>query len=288
MNISEAFEYYRKAEIIARGLSSKTDESYVYSSKLAVSFFGNISIEDVNVEDVRDYYEHLLGWQRPDTARGHMVCLRSVIKCLRRRDPNIMDPEEIRLPKREKREVVYLTKAEVEEFINVVARKRRGYPEVNRLRNVAIMELLYATGLRVGELCRLNKNSIKNHQFTVIGKSKEPRICFINSRAEEAINKYLNKRTDSSMAMFISNQTERRITPGTVRRIFQRACDMSDFEGVHPHTLRHSFATYMLEREVDLIYISQMMGHQSLDTTRMYTHYSNPKLKRIYDCAMEE
>lgn len=288
MNISEAFAYYRKAEIMARGLSRKTDESYVYSCKLAVDFFGDMPITNIRPEDTRDYYEHLLGWQRPDTARGHMVCLRSVIKCLRRRDPNIMDPEEIRLPKREKREVVYLTKAEVEEFINVVARKRRGYPEVNRLRNVAIMELLYATGLRVGELCRLNKNSIKNHQFTVIGKSKEPRICFINSRAEEAINKYLNKRTDSSMAMFISNQTERRITPGTVRRIFQRACDMSDFEGVHPHTLRHSFATYMLEREVDLIYISQMMGHQSLDTTRMYTHYSNPKLKRIYDCAMEE
>ena len=288
MNISEAFAYYRKAEIMARGLSRKTDESYVYSCKLAVDFFGDMPITNIRPEDTRDYYEHLLGWQRPDTARGHMVCLRSVIKCLRRRDPNIMDPEEIRLPKREKREVVYLTKAEVEEFINVVARKRRGYPEVNRLRNVAIMELLYATGLRVGELCRLNKNSIKNHQFTVIGKSKEPRICFINSRAEEAINKYLNKRTDSSMAMFISNQTERRITPGTVRRIFQRACDMSDFEGVHPHTLRHSFATYMLERKVDLIYISQMMGHQSLDTTRMYTHYSNPKLKRIYDCAMEE
>lgn len=286
MLISEAFEEYRKMEVIAAGLSSKTRESYIYAEKLAVSYFGNVRFDSIKPEDVVSFYEHLLGWQSPDTARGNIICLRAVVRFMKRRHDNRLDPEDIKIPHREKRSIEYLTEPEVIEFIEAVGEKHRGYAEINRLRNIAIVELLYSSGIRVGELCKLNRNSIKNRQFTVVGKSKEPRICFINTRSEKAIEAYLKVRNDNNPALFISNQNGRRITPGNVRRVFQNVCARSDFEGVHPHTIRHSFATYLLEKHVDLRYIADLMGHQSLDTTKMYTHYSNPKLKQIYQIAM--
>ena len=288
MLIKEAFSMYEEEEVIAGGMSKKTLESYVYAEKLASEFFGaGTRIEDVMPIDVRTFYQHLLTWQKPDTARGNIGCFRAVVRlCVRRKLDMHTLPEDIKIPKREKRLVGYLTSTEAEEFIAVIAQKRRGYAEINRLRNIAIARVLYCSGLRVGELCTLNRNSIKNRQFTIVGKSKEPRLCFITPEAEEAIQKYLEERTDKNPALFISNETEKRITPGTIRRVFQNACDRSNFEGVHPHTLRHSFATALLDKEVDLVYISQLLGHESLDTTKVYTHYSNPKLKHIYDSAM--
>lgn len=286
MLISEAFQTYRKREVIAAGLSSKTLESYIYAEKLVVAYFGDTEFSSIKVEDVISFYEHLLGWQAPDTARGNIICLRSVVRLMKRCSDSALDPDDIKVPKREKRTIEYLTEPEVTEFIEVVGEKRRGYAEINRLRNVAIVEILYASGIRVSELCKLNRNSINNRQFTVVGKSKEPRICFINQRSEIALENYLKMRDDNSSAMFVANQNGRRIVPGNVRRIFQNVCARSDFEGVHPHTLRHSFATHMLEKRVDLRYIADLMGHQSLDTTKIYTHYSNPKLQQIYRIAM--
>lgn len=288
MLVSEAFLSYRKMEVIAAGLSSKTDESYIYAAKLAVQFFGDVEFDNLTPEDAIRYYEHLLGWQAPDTARGNIVCLRAVARYMKRRFDSKLDPEDIKVPRREKRTIEYLTEPEVLEFIEVIGRKRRGYPEINRLRNIAIVETLYASGIRVGELCKLNRTSIKNRQFIVVGKSKEPRLCFINSRAEAAIEAYLQQRTDNERALFVSNQNDKRINPGNVRRIFQWACKRSDFVNVHPHTIRHSFATQLLEKHVDLRYIADLMGHQSLDTTKIYTHYTNPKLKQIYDLAMND
>lgn len=286
MLVAEAFETYRRREVIGAGLSSKTMESYIYAEKVAVGFFGNIDFNLIGLEDVIAFYEYLLNWQTPDTARGNIICLRSVARLMRRCFNGKLDPDDIKVPKREKRSIKYLTEPEVMEFIEVIGAKQRGYAEINRRRNIAMAEVIYSSGVRVSELCKLNRNSIRNRQFTVVGKSKDPRLCFINLRSEQAINAYLKLRNDTNPALFISNQNGHRITPGTVRRVFQLACNRSDFEDVHPHTLRHSFATYMLEHNVDIRYISDLMGHQSLDTTKIYTHYANPKLRTIYDIAM--
>lgn len=285
--ISEAFFEYEQSEIIAGGLSKKTLESYVYAEKLAEKYFNNVDITTINAQDVREFYAHLLTWQKPDTARGNILCFRAVIGYLNKSGVKTsVDQEHIKVPKREKREIQYLTEPEVEEFINVVGQKVRGYSEANRLRNIAICKLLYTTGIRVGELCALNRNSIRDRQFTVIGKSKSPRVCFITSDTEKAIGEYLEIREDNNSALFVASQTGRRITPGGVRIVFKNACDRSDFSGIHPHTLRHSFATKLLDKEVDLRYIADLMGHESLDTTRLYTHFTNPKLRRIYEQAM--
>ena len=137
------------------------------------------------------------------------------------------------------------------------------------------------------EMSKLNKNSIKNRQMTIVGKSLEPRLCFINRDTELAIYEYLSARNDIEPALFISNQNGKRITESNIQRIFQRVCENSNgkFEKVHPHTLRHCFATSMLDRGVAIVYIQDFMGHQSLDTTKIYTHYSNNKLREVYEKA---
>lgn len=154
--------------------------------------------------------------------------------------------------------------------------KRRGYCNANRLRNVAIGRLIFSSGIRVSEVCSLNRNSIKNRQFTIVGKSRDSRICFIDSQTEKCIADYLNIRTDNNPALFISYQTEKRMTPGNVRNAFEAACARSDgqFIGIRLHALRHSFATKMLNRRVDLRYIGDLMGHADLNTTKVYTHYT--------------
>lgn len=269
VKISEAFRDYREYEILMGGLSNKTDEAYGNCQKLMTNYFGDVQIESLELSDIRNFFEHLREWQRPDTARANLVCLRCVLRYQRRRGVDVIDPDNIRVPKREKRMVTYLTEEEQRLFINVIAKPKRGYKESNRLRNIAIAELMLATGLRVGEVCRLNRNSIKNRQFTVIGKSKEPRIVFVTDKAKEAIDKYLATRNDNNPAMFVSHMNSKRIKPNNIQRIFRRACDDSNFENVHPHTLRHSFATRMLDHGMDIRYIAELMGHQSLDTTKI-------------------
>lgn len=285
MLISEAFSLYRSDYIVMMNQSKKTEESYASTCKLLVRFFGDVSISDMTFEDVREFRAHIATWQSPDTVRGYVVCLRSVLKFLRKRKFTVLDYEEIPVARREKRMITYLTEFEVEEFIAEVAKPRRGYNKVNRIRNIAIVKTLYATGLRNSELCALNRNSIKNRTFTVVGKSKEPRICFINQEAEDAIKEYLALRTDRDPALFVSEQTSKRIRPETIRRVFQFTCERSRFNNIHPHTIRHSYATKLLEKKVDLRYIGDLMGHVSLDTTKVYTHYSNPRLKEVYDNA---
>ena len=286
MLISEAFINYREVEIIARGLSPKTLESYVYAEKLVTEYFSDTDIKNIATLDVAKFYQYLCSFQRPDTARGNIICLRSVLKRCVRKGWHNLDVEDIKVPKREKRIINYLTESEVDRFISVVGEKCRGYSNFNRLRNIAIVSLLYDSGIRISELCSLNRNSIKDRQFIVIGKSKNPRICFITEKTEQRIKDYLDLRDDNDRALFIANQTGKRITSDNVRKVFQNACNRSDFINIHPHTIRHSFATRLLDKEVDIRYIAELMGHESLDATKMYTHFSNPKLKKIYENAL--
>lgn len=284
--LSEAFELHRSYEIVMRNRSPKTEEAYSNTCKLLIRLFGDADLCQLTHEDIRRWHNWLLTWQKNDTARGNIVCLRMVLKFVARKGYKVVYYDEIIVPKKDKRRITYLEEDEVDEFILEAAKPKRGYARINRLRNVAIIKLLYSTGLRNSELCALNRDSIKNRSFTVIGKSRDPRIVFINSETEKAIEAYVCERSDSSKALFVSHQTGKRIRPDTVRKIFVFICNRSDFEGIHPHTIRHSYATLLLDKRVDIRYIGDLMGHADLNTTRIYTHYKNPQLKEIYDKAM--
>lgn len=287
MRFFDALEIFIKTEVELAGLSPKTVEGYRNFSKLVIGFYGaDALVENVTLESVADFHAHLLTWQSRDTARGNLLSFRKFLKYTNRRGWTKIDADSIRVPRREKKLVGWMDFNEVERFIDEVGRPVRGYSAYNRLRNVAMVRVLWASGIRVSELCALNRGDIKDRQFAVVGKSKQPRVCFIDRKAEAALNAYLAKRQDYGRALFVDRNGER-VTPGGVRNVFKAACARSEFEGVHPHTLRHSFATFMLRQDVDLRYIGAMLGHESLDTTKIYTHFANPELRRIYEKAQK-
>lgn len=282
-NISIAFSKFINSEVICGGLSDKTREAYQRTRDLVVGFYGNRRLRTLRLDDVQAFYLGLRETQATNTARGHLIQFRAVLRFAERRGQVSFPVDEIKVPRRQKTEVLCLDEGQVRKFIEGVAEPRRGYSRLNRLRNIAMAEVLWSSGIRVGELCRLNRGSIKNREFVVVGKSKHPRTCFISVKAERAIGDYLRERKDLSPALFIANQTGERIRPTGVRRVFRRVGEQIGAQGVHPHTFRHSFATNMLAHEVDLRYIGEMLGHESLDTTKIYTHYTNPELRKIYE-----
>lgn len=286
MLISEAFIEYGRKEICMAGLSTKTNENYQNLSKLLIKFFGDINVEDIKEGDPVKFFEHISGWQKLSTIRGNLLSFRKVMKWLQRKGHKVIDPEEIKIPKRPKEEANYLEKYEVEIFLEAISRKTRGYSKMNRLRNIAIVKVLFSSGIRVGELCKLNKNSIKGRQFVTASKGGDPRPCFITKEAEEALKDYLEARNDSEPALFVSNQNGKRITTDNVRHIFRNACRWCELDGVHPHIMRHSLATFLLDHGMDLLDVSKVLGHADVSTTQIYTHIKNPKLRERYNVIM--
>lgn len=288
MRLFEALEIFVKTEVELAGFSPKTADRYRNTGKLLTCFYGaKTPVKKITLESVADFHAYLLTWQSRDTARGNLLSFRKFLKYANRRGWLEIDADLIRVPRREKKLVDWLDFELVENFITEVGRPVRGCSELNRIRNVAMVRVLWASGIRVSELCALNRGDIKDRQFAVVGKSRQPRTCFIDRKAEAALNAYLEKRQDYGQALLV-NQNGQRMTPHGVRNVFRSICARSEFENIHPHTLRHSFATFLLQQEVDLRYIGAMLGHESLDTTKIYTHFADPELKAIYDKIHEK
>lgn len=288
MKISEAFAGYRKNEVLAMNYSPNTYQNYQNAERRAVGFFGNIPISNITLDGIHDFYLDMVQTCCADTARGYLSKLRVVLRYCRARGIKTLDPEEIKLPKQQKKYARFLTKEEYYCFMKAISRSHRGYKNIDRVRNTIIAEMLFVTGLRVGELCALNRDSIKDRQFVVIGKSKEPRVCFITQKVEHELAKYLAMRSDGNRALFVDSNTGNRVTKGSVQRIFRRVSKESGVAACTPHTMRHSFATHMIEEGVDIRFVAAMLGHQSLQTTQRYTHVRDKKLHQIYEAAMSE
>lgn len=287
MKIHEAFLEYRRHEVLAMNYSPSTFQSYVNAEKKAVSFFGDIDVTEITVDGVHELYLDMLSSCCSDTARSYLSKLRVVIRYCRVRGQDVIDPEQIKLPRREKKVARFLNHDEYEHFLAEVNRSHRGYKNIDRIRNTLITEMLFATGLRVSELCALNKDSISDRQFVVVGKSKEPRVCFITEDIEGKIKYYLSLRSDHNRALFVDSNTGKRVKSRNVQRIFRRVSRAADVSACTPHTMRHSFATFMVESGVDIRFVAALLGHQSLQTTQKYTHIRDAKLKQVYENIME-
>ena len=288
MKLSEAFASFRTNEILALGKSPKTNESYVYAEKITIAYFGDINIKKISVEQIHQFYLWMCQNHAPNTARGYICNLRSVLSYHQRNGVRgIVNTNLIKTPQREKKMADFLTPEEFTRFVVELERPIKGYSRLNRERNVLIAKTLFLTGLRVSELCALNRDSINDRQFSVIGKSKNPRPCFITRDLERELGVYLEKRTDNAPALFIANQTGERITPGVIRSVFRRA-SVGFGRRVTPHTLRHSYATRMVDEGVDIRYVAELLGHQSLETTQKYTHIRDYRLRLVYENVLEK
>lgn len=296
MRITEAFDEYRKREIRGRGGSPNTDKAYQYAARVVVGYFGDIGIRRLSIDDISNFYldlieprEDMVGQRivSKDTAKEYISKLRTVIRFCRKRGIKTANPDDIVLPRSEKKYARFIDCEQYNKFLKEVSRSRRGYSNLNRARNILICKVLFYTGLRIGELCALDRDSIRNRQFTVVGKSKEPRPCFITREIEKDIEAYLLMRKDSNPALFIANETGERVRPSNIQQLFRKVSCKPGMPKVTPHTMRHAFATRMIEEGVDIRYVAAFLGHQSLNTTKKYTHVRDCKMRQIYENVVD-
>ncbi len=246
----------------------------------------------VDVNTVRAYLSLLSekNYSKATMARK-LATLRSFYKFLVKRNQISSNPvTAVRTPKQDKRLPKFLTYEDVKRLIET--------PPTNSwlgARDRAILETLYSTGLRVSELVALNMDDIDflGEVAHIRGKGKKERITPIGSSALQAIQHYMEyriKRAQSNSnfdpkVLFV-NKHGRRLSTRSVRRKMDKYLEMAGMDpSVSPHTLRHSFATHMLNNGADLRSVQELLGHQSLSTTQIYTHLTTSKLKEVYDNA---
>ncbi len=288
MKLSEAFAKYQQNEVIAMNYSINTYRAYENTRKSAIKFFDDINVKRINIDMIHEYYLYLIENISKNTARHYLSNLKVVLRYCRKRGLKTVNPDEIKIPREEKKIARFISEEEYQKFIEAAGQSVRGYCKKNLIRNVLIIKMLYETGLRVSELCALDRNSIYERQFVVIGKSKEPRVCFITEELNSLINDYLIDREDNNPALFIADQNGQRITTHNVQRIFRNVSKKAGVGTVTPHTLRHSFATRFIEKGIDIRIVSTLLGHQNLSTTQIYTHVTNSLLKKAYDITMSD
>jgi len=285
MRLSEAFRAYAIDVIAFRNQSSKTEEHHFVALNSLVLFLGDIAIEELSFIQVRDWKQCLekKGLSQ-NTIRGYLNKLRVVLAYLRRQGMVCLDPESIPLPPRINTIPTFITPEEVDKLIKAVGKKQRGYPDANRIRNMCVISMLYASGIRIGELCSLNRTMKHSLTFTVVGKGGKVRLCFIDLRTEELLRQYLSFRRDDNPALFLANQTRSRIRPDGVQKMMNAGWKKAGLnKPVHPHSLRHSFATDLLRNNANMRYVQALLGHSSLQTTQMYTQVVDEDLRAVYE-----
>ncbi|MDQ1567435.1 MAG: integrase/recombinase XerC [Actinomycetota bacterium] len=247
---------------------------------------------------LRRYLAYLTtrGMARPTIARK-AAALRAFFGWLRKRGVVTADPtRNLRTPRGDRRLPRVPKAAEVATLLAETAapvEEAEGGPEAAvALRDAAVLEVLYGAGLRISELCGLGPSDVdlRGGMVTVLGKRSKIRRVPLGEVAIAAIRAYLDGgRTNLSGpasppdALFL-NRRGRRLTPRDARRILERRL-LSDGRAISPHTLRHAYATHLLEGGADLRAVQELLGHADVATTQLYTHLTKDRLRAVYDAT---
>lgn len=282
---------------IERGRAVKTVENY---DRYLSRYFAQMKIKDVgditeqSVREFRLWLNRQKGTgsdsMKRRTQNYYMIALRAFLKFLRKRDISAISPEKIELAKLPERQLDLITPAELERLMKA---PREAYEKEededkkrNYLRDAAVLELLFSTGLRVSELCSLNSDiDLSRDELSVRGKGEKVRVVFLSPTAKEAVRTYLKARNDMEEALFVDGRPNalHRITPRDVQRHLKNYVARAGITNVvTPHTLRHAFATDLLTNGADIRSVQQLLGHASINTTQIYTHITDSHLREIH------
>jgi integrase/recombinase XerC len=241
---------------------------------------------------IRKYLSFLHRKNRKSSIARKLSTLRSFFKYLVREQIVSSNPAKgISTPKAEKTLPTTLTVDEAFRLMESPKRlpeKSSGGPKQNGSRDRAILELLYSSGLRVSELVGLNSNQLDLELgvVRVMGKGRKERIVPVGMKAIDALKAYLEERGGVEEDPVFVNFLGGRLTARSVGRLIKKYTRHSGiFRKVSPHSLRHTFATHLLDAGADIREIQEMLGHSSLSTTQRYTHVSMGKLMEVYDKA---
>jgi len=238
-----------------------------------------------------DFRGYLFSLMKRNQARSYVrlqfSALRTFYRFLAERKNLRRDPvRALQLPKIEKKLPLFLTRSQVDELLAAPLKiaKNRSAPAWMPLRDAAIMELFYSSGLRLSELTALDVFNVDPYteSVRVFGKGKKERECPVGFPALEAISKYRAAANVHAGPLFLS-KSRKRISARSVWLVLKRYLRHTSIPiSISPHKLRHSFATHMLDRGADLRCVQALLGHASLSTTQIYTHVTVERLKKAY------
>lgn len=282
---------------IEKNKSELTVKNYDHYLKRFVNWSKIKKPDEINLDLIRKYRLFLNRTPQKNgkplkkiTQNYHIVALRAFLKYLAKRDIKTFSAEKIELPKTPQRTVEFLSEEELEKLL--------AKPETKNIRGIrdkAILEMLFSTGLRISELVSLNRDQVnpEKDEFTVRGKGDKPRIVFLSGNAKNWLSKYLKKRKDNLLPLFINHSNIKedsvseinsgRLSARSIQRIIKKYALLAGLtKKVTPHTLRHSFATDLLSNNANIRSVQAMLGHANLSTTQIYTHVTNQELKKIH------
>jgi len=290
---------------IEKGLSVKTQKNY---SRFLTKFFNwlkSVSLTDLEPKDLTD--EHIFKYRiflsrfvdsvnkkllKKNTQNSYLIALRSLLEFFVERSITSLPPSKVKLAKdRSEREIKFLKLDHLEKLLS--APNTTG---ASGLRDRAILEVLFSTGLRVSELAHLNIEDLRlrkdsvDLEVAVVGKGSKVRAVYFSARAVKAIKAYIEKRSDMDPALFINykpgiakTDSDRRLSVKSVEEIVKKYVKLAGLPvNATPHTLRHSFATDLLNNGVDLRLVQEFLGHKNIATTQIYTHVTNKQLRDIH------
>jgi len=289
-------EDFRRYLQIERNASDLTLKSYTEDLDSLLIYFteqlGDVpAVDRVSVNVLRGYvaYLHECGYARTTIAR-RLACLRSFFRYCQREGRIDNNPAKLlRTPRLGRKLPHFLSTEQVAKLLEA--------PPANQpigLRDRAILETMYSAGLRVAELVGLNVAHWDRdaNVLRVFGKGRKERIAPVGSFAAKALDRWMEVRElteksdeDDRQALFL-NRFGRRLTTRSIGRMLEKYLKQTGLEMVtSPHTLRHSFATHLLDGGADLRSVQELLGHKSLTTTQIYTHVSTRRLKETYEKA---
>jgi len=273
-----------------RNVSPHTERSYLSDLEQLFDYLGETDLSKIDHQTLRQFMAHLmkLNVKKSSIARK-LSAIRTFFDYLNRQ--GILENNPARLvstPRREKRLPVVLTADDAQRLMEAPGTKSPRAHDTE-LRDRAVLEVLYSTGIRAGELIGINRDDIDHNDrlIRIRGKGRKERIVPVGTRALDAINSYVGeKKKGADNAALFTGPSGKRLTARTVQRILENYRKyLGLLQKASPHTLRHSFATHMLESGADLRAIQELLGHASLSTTQRYTHLNLDSLMETYDKA---
>ncbi|EKD68169.1 MAG: hypothetical protein ACD_48C00045G0003 [uncultured bacterium] len=309
-------EYLEHLEI-EKNRSPKTLENYqFYLGRFLEYLGGEKSPSAITQEEVRTYrlwLNRLVDVHgeplKKNTQNYHLIALRSFLKYLAKRDVHTLTAEKIELMKMPDRDVSFLEGTDLNRILEAPLQEQSDSNNPNtvlqKYRDKAVLELLFSTGLRVSELASLHIDDVNlgRDEFSIEGKGRKRRVVFLSEQAKYWIKKYLGLRKDMNPYLFISHDKRKgahkksalggkktkgqsqydHLTARSIQRLVKKCAKIAGItKPVSPHTLRHSYATDLLQNGADIRSVQAMLGHTSITTTQIYTHITDRELKNIH------
>ena len=271
-----------------RNYSNNTIIAYKNNILQLIDYLDNNKINDIRRVDydiIRNYLSYLHTKKYEAKSISRMISsMRSFFKFLKSNKVITNNPMLlISNPKVEKKLPKYLTINEVEKMLNA--------PDMSDklgIRDSFILELLYVSGIRVSELVNIKLSDVETSEkkIKILGKGSKERYVLYGSRCKDLLNKYMSVRNiflKYPNEYLILSKTGRKLNTREVRNIINRIKTKAGVDiSISPHTFRHTFATHMLNEGADLRAVQELLGHENLSTTTIYTHLTNEKLRRTY------